>query len=296
MKYDVRPSSGGASPSELPGAPLDVAIVGAGRVGCSIGRALLARGHRVVAATVVRKDSAKRVLDALGPVPLVEPEDAGLAATVIIIAVPDDVLAETAVRVAKGLREGAVVIHTSGIAGIDVLAPCGENVAAVHPVQTVAEPTTEFSHVTFGVTAPAHLDDWTDWFVRELGGVPLPVLEESRALYHAALAIASNFLVTIVADAAEVLGNTRLLAPLLRQTVENVIRMGGDEALTGPIVRGDVGTVRKHIGALTTHAPHLVEAYVANARRTLERAIQAGRLGAGKARAVAEALEEALVR
>jgi predicted short-subunit dehydrogenase-like oxidoreductase (DUF2520 family) len=296
VSYPFGPSSGGVSSSGLPASPLDVAIVGAGRVGCSIGRALLARGHRVVAASVANQASAHRVLDALGHVPIVEAQDAPLAANVVVIAVPDDALAETAARVATGECEGAVVIHTSGIHGTGVLAPCGENVAAVHPAQTIPEPTTDLTGVYFGVTAPEHVRGWAAWFVAELGGVPIDVPEEKRALYHAALSMASNFTVALTADAADLLGDAKALAPLLRQTVENVVRLGADAALTGPVVRGDAGTVRAHVAALTQKAPHLLESYVANARRALDRAVKAGRLDPAKAKGVSDALEEALVR
>lgn len=293
---DPRPSSGGASLSELPGAPLDVAVVGAGRVGCSIGRALAANGHRIVAASVARPESASRVLDALGHVPLVEPGDAPLTATVVVLSVPDDALAETAARVAAGMRPGAVAVHTSGISGVDVLAPCGANVAAIHPAQTIPEPTTELDGVFFGVTAPEGMREWASWFVGELGGIALAVPEGERVLYHAALAIASNFTVALAGDAAELLGDPAVLAPLLRQSVENVIRLGADQALTGPVVRGDAGTVRRHVAALSQQAPHLLESYLANARRALERAVKAGRLDAERSRSVADALAEALVR
>jgi predicted short-subunit dehydrogenase-like oxidoreductase (DUF2520 family) len=295
VRYPSAPAAGGRGQSGLPGAPLDVAIVGAGRVGCSIGRALLARDHRVVAATVARQGSAKRVLDALGHVPLVDAQDAPLAASVVVISVPDDALPAAANTVARGLREDAVVVHTSGIAGVEVLAPCGPNVAAIHPAQTVPEPTTELAGVYFGVTAAGPAAEWACWFVRELGGIPVSVPEDGRALYHAALSIASNFTATIAADAASLLSDPAALGPLLRQTVENVLRLG-DDALTGPVVRGDAGTVRKHLAALAAAAPHLVESYVANARRTLDRAVLGGRLDENAGRAVAEALDGAPIR
>jgi predicted short-subunit dehydrogenase-like oxidoreductase (DUF2520 family) len=289
------PSSQGSS-SELPAAPLDVAIVGAGRVGCSIGRALLARDHRIVAASVANQGSEKRVLDALGHVPVVAPQDAPLAANVVVIAVPDDALATTVTSVRAGLCEGAVVVHSSGIHGASVLAPCGANVAAIHPAQTIPEPTTDLAGVYFGVTAPERMRAWASWFVGELGGVPVEVPEDRRALYHAALSMASNFMVALAGDSADLLTDPAALQPLLRQTISNVARLGADAALTGPVVRGDAGTVRAHVAALTAHAPHLLEMYVANARRALDRAVKAERLDAAKAKAVSDALEEAMVR
>jgi predicted short-subunit dehydrogenase-like oxidoreductase (DUF2520 family) len=280
----------------LPSSPLAVAIVGAGRVGTAIGRALAARGHRIVAASVARPSSAERVRALLGDVPVAAPAEAAAAAAVVVIAVPDDALPAVAAEVARGVRPGAVVVHTSGIAGTDVLAACGPNVAALHPAQTVAEPTADLAGAFFGVTAPPHLAAWAAWFVGEVGGTPVAVPEERRALYHAALAIASNFTAVLAADAADLLGQAAPLGPLLRQTVENVLRLGGDRALTGPVVRGDAGTVRRHLAALAAAAPQLVEAYVANARRALDRAVRAGRLAPAAARGVREALEEALVR
>lgn len=296
MNEPVRPSSGGASSSELPSAPLGVAIVGAGRVGCSIGLALLGRGHRVVAASVANEGSARRVVDTLGAVPIVSPDEAGRTATVVVCAVPDDALDEVIEQVARGLPPGAVVIHTSGISGADVLAPCGPNVAAIHPAQTIPESDTSLDGVSFGVTAPPHMTAWAKWFVGELGGRVVEIPEEKRALYHAALSMASNFTVALAGDAADLLGDPEILAPLIAQSVENADRLGADRALTGPIVRGDAGTVRKHLAALTANAPHLLESYVANARRTLDRAVASGRLDASRAKAVAEALEEAMVR
>ncbi|MGH2796017.1 MAG: Rossmann-like and DUF2520 domain-containing protein, partial [Actinomycetota bacterium] len=242
------------------------------------------------------RDSAPRELEALGPVPRVDAADAGLSATVVVCAVPDDALAGIAVQVARGLKPGTVVLHTSGISGAGVLEPCGPNVAAIHPAQTIPEPTTDLAGVFFGVTAPRHMKDWAAWFVSELGGTAVDVPEEARALYHAALSIASNFTVALAGDAAELLGDPAMLGPLIGQSVENVARMGADRALTGPIVRGDAGTVRAHLTALAARAPHLIESYVANARRVLDRAVRSERLDASKARAIADALDEAMVR
>src|SRR5262249_34910870 len=157
-------------------------------------------------------------------------------------------------RVARGIRDGAVVVHTSGIHGAVVLTDCGRNVAAIHPAQTIPEYSTDLTDVPFAITTAEHLREWAWWFVGELGGIPFDVTEERRALYHAALSMASNFTVALAGDAADLLGDPAALGPLLRQTIENVIRLGPDDALTGPIVRGDAGTVRAHIAALGDHA------------------------------------------
>ncbi len=296
MTEFARPSPGGAFSSGLDGAPpgaFEVAVVGAGRVGCSIGRALAAKGHRIVAASTASPSSAGRVRDALGDVPLTSPGDAALGADVVVIAVPDDALASVAAVVANGLRPGAAVIHTSGLHGVAPLRPCGPRIAAIHPAQAIPTPKADLSGVWFGVTCDAPMSEFSGWFVAQLGGIPLPIAEDQRPLYHAALVMASNFAVAIAGDAEDLLPDRRVLGPLLRQTVDNVIQMGADAALTGPIVRGDAGTVRAHLAALPSH---LLESYVANARRAVARAVGSGRLDVAGAAAVAAVLDEVMVR
>lgn len=279
-------------PPPLSGAS-EIAIVGAGRVGCSLGRAFAARGHRIVAASTLSASSAARVREALGDVPLAAPEDAALGADIVLIAVPDDAIEAVAAQVARGIRSDATVVHTSGLHGTGVLAGCGLRVAAIHPALPISSPRDNLEGVWFGVTCSAEMRAWSEWFVAQLGGVALQIDEAARPLYHAALSMASNFAVAIAGDAADLLPDAAVLAPLLRQTVENVIARGADAALTGPIVRGDAGTVREHLRALP---PHLIAMYVANARRTLARAEASGRLNPEAAAVVAAVLDEVLVR
>jgi predicted short-subunit dehydrogenase-like oxidoreductase (DUF2520 family) len=251
-------------------------MLGAGRVGGSFARALRAAGHTVMAE--LRRDD--------DPSPIAR-------ADVVVIAVPDDALATAAALVARLGRSGAAVVHTCGIQGLVPLRDCGPFVAAIHPAVPVVSPEQPLDGVIFGVTCPDEMREWSASFVRDLGGSALFVPEEDRVRYHAALSMASNFAVAIAGDSAELLGGYETLIPLLRATVENVARLGPEEALTGPIVRGDAGTVTAHLRALP---PHLLEAYVANARRTLARAVASGRMDEAGAARVAGALEEALVR
>ncbi|MGZ4211684.1 MAG: Rossmann-like and DUF2520 domain-containing protein [Actinomycetota bacterium] len=266
----------GEIPTAPPQGPFNVAVLGAGRVGGSFARALRAAGHTVLA-EIHRDDDPSAIA----------------RADVIVIAVPDDALEGAAAAAARLGQAGAVVVHTCGIQGLAPLRDCGPLVAAIHPAAPVASPEQPLDGVIFGVTCPDAMRDWCTAFVRDLGGTPLFVAESDRVRYHAALSVASNFAVTLAGDAADLLGGYETLIPLLRATVENVARLGPDDALTGPIVRGDAGTVAAHLRALPAD---LLEPYVANARRTLERAVASGRLSAGDAARVRDALEEALVR
>lgn len=136
---------------------------------------------------------------------------------------------------------------------------------------------------SFGVTAPEQLRLAAEALVIEMGGEPEWIAEESRPLYHAALALGANHLVTLVAQSMELLHTAgvtapdRMLGPLLGAALDNALR-SGDAALTGLVARGDAGTVAAHIGELRTHAPRTVAGYVAMARATADRALSHGML------------------
>ncbi len=138
---------------------------------------------------------------------------------------------------------------------------------------------------SFGVTAPEELRLAAEALVIEMGGEPEWIAEESRPLYHAALALGANHLVTLVAQSMELLAKAgvsapdRMLGPLLGAALDNALR-SGDAALTGPVARGDAGTVAAHIGELRAHAPQAVAGYVAMARTTADRALAHGLLKA----------------
>ena len=226
------------------------------------------------------------------------------AADFVLLAVPDDALRPLVAGLADtgAWREGQLVAHTSGAQGIGVLDPAaarGVLALALHPVMTFAgrpEDVDRLLGATFGVTAPDELRPVAESLVVEMGGEPVWVPESARALYHAALSIGSNHLVTLVNDSLSLLDGAgvadadKLLAPLLSASLDNVLRLR-DAALTGPVARGDAETLLRHRRALTQAAPQLVASYLAMARRTAERAHAAGMLDDAGMRAVLEALQ-----
>ncbi|MGC4747769.1 Rossmann-like and DUF2520 domain-containing protein [Micromonospora sp. DT201] len=271
---------------------LTVGVVGAGRVGAVLGAALVAAGHRVVAVTGDSGASRARLALLLPEVPRRLVAAVAHAATdLLLIAVPDDALAGVVADLAaRGvLRPGQVVAHTSGAHGLAVLAPAAEVGArplALHPAMTFTgtpDDLARLAGISYGVTAPAELRPLAARLVADLGGVPEWVAESDRPLYHAALAHGANHLVTLVNEATDRLRDAgvarpeKVLAPLLRAALENALRLG-DDALTGPVSRGDAGTVQRHLDRLAATAPDSVPAYLALARRTADRAIAAGRL------------------
>jgi predicted short-subunit dehydrogenase-like oxidoreductase (DUF2520 family) len=265
--------------------------VGAGRAGTALAAALARAGHQIVAASAVSEASVQRVRRVLPGTPILLPEQVVAAAGLVLLTVPDDVLpglvaglASTGVPV-----EGRLLAHASGRHGLAVLAPAvrrGALPLAMHPVMTFTgrpDDVDRLTGVSFGVTAPDPLLPVAEALVVEMGGEPVVIDESRRDLYHAALANAANYLVTLVAQSGELLGKAgvanpaRMLGPLLSAALDNALRLG-DQALTGPVARGDADTVASHIEALREAAPAALPAYLALARLTADRALAAGLL------------------
>jgi predicted short-subunit dehydrogenase-like oxidoreductase (DUF2520 family) len=284
-------------------ARLRVGVVGAGRVGSALGAALQRAGHSVVAATAVSAQTRARVERLLPAAQILPADEVVAAAELVLLAVPDDALrplvaglAETGAWVA-----GQLVAHTSGAHGIDVLDPAaarGVVALALHPAMTFTgrpEDVDRLVGASFGVTAPEELRPVAESLVVEMGGEPVWVPESARPLYHAALTVGANHLVTLVNDALSLLAGAgvgepaRLLAPLLSAALDNTLRLG-DAALTGPVSRGDTATLTAHLRTLRAAAPEVVDSYLALARRTAERAHSAGRLADDRYAAVVETL------
>lgn len=269
-------------------------VIGTGRVGAVLAAALRDAGHEPVAA------SGLSVL--LPGVTRLTPVEVARAAThLLLIAVPDDALASLIGKLALSgaLHPGLIVAHTSGAHGLAVLAPvvaCGARPLAIHPAMTFTGTPGDLARlegVSYGVTAPDDLRPVATRLVADLKGSPEWIAEQDRVLYHAALAHGANHLVTLVNEAADrlrdagVLQPEKVLSPLLQAALDNALRMG-DNALTGPVSRGDAGTVARHVEALG-YSPTLPP-YLALARRTADRAIASGRLRATDAERLLDVL------
>jgi len=286
-------------------APLRVGVIGAGRVGAVLGGALSESGHRIVAATAVSTASRQRAARLLPGAALLPADEVIPRVDLIVLAVPDDTLADLVRGLADSgsFRPGQIVVHTSGAHGLAVLAPAvarGVLPLALHPVMTFAgrpEDVQRLAGVPFGVTADEEHRAVAETLDLEMGGEPVWVQESARTLYHAALVVGSNHLITLVAEASDLLRTAgvenpaRLLAPLLGAALDNSLRYG-DKALTGPVSRGDIGTVRRHLRTLVEQAPGSVASYVAMARRTAQRALAAGRLKKHEAAPMLDLLAE----
>jgi predicted short-subunit dehydrogenase-like oxidoreductase (DUF2520 family) len=290
------------STTDRPGR-LTVGIVGAGRVGTALGAALTLAGHTVVAASATSQPALRRLRRRL-PGAAVRPVDEVVAAAdLVLLTVPDDALGQLVDGLAEvgAWRAGQLVAHVSGAHGLAVLEPAARAGAlplAFHPAMTFTgrdEDLDRLVGVRYGVTAPDVLRPVAEALVVEMGGEPVWIAEQLRPLYHAALVVGANHLVTLVNEAMDLLAKAgverpgAVLAPLVGAALDNALRTG-DAALTGPVVRGDAGTVARHLDTLRAAAPESVAAYLAMARRTADRALAAGRLPAESAEALLDVL------
>ena len=264
----------------------------------------LAELHRRAHAAVAAADERAAAL--LPDVPLVAAAETARA-DLVLLAVPDDALAGVVADLAAAgaWRAGQLVVHTSGRAGTAVLAPAaaaGALPLALHPAMTFTGTSLDLPRLAsacFAVTAPAVLLPVAEALVRECGATPVAVAEEDRPLYHAALAHGANHLVTLVAQAAEALRPAlggddgaagRVLRPLLQAALDNALA-AGDAALTGPVARGDAGTVAEHLAVLTARGgTGTAPVYARAAGAAADRAEASGRLAPAAAAAVRAAL------
>ena len=298
------------TPVDARPARLTVGLIGAGRAGCVIAAALARAGHHVVAASAVSQDSLARAAALIPQAQIVDPVSVAQQCDLLVIAVPDDVLPDLVVGLVStgAIRAGQIVAHLSGRYGVEPLNPAaaiGAVCVAIHPAMTLTGATYEVDRLDacpFAISAEGAARPVAEALVVEMGGEPEWIEADQRALYHAALCHASNHLVTLVAQAQDLLSEAgvaspgRFLAPMLSATLDNALR-AGDSALTGPVSRGDAGTVATHLtaigGAERSAVDHeTTSTYAALAQATAVRAHAKGRLDAALTDAVLAAVQQ----
>jgi len=257
-----------------------LAFVGAGRLARVLAPALQARGYSVLAVASRSLSSAQELAGRLPDAQALTAMSAAAAeADIVFLTVPDDAIGDVAARIAW--RKGQAAVHCSGALELDVLdaaARAGARTGCFHPLQTFASEAAPLAGFTVAIeSADEGLAGTLSAMAEALGCRPFRVPAGKKALYHAAAAMASNYLVTLLAEAAGLwwsMGQSRqdalqALLPLVQTTLANVERLGPEAALTGPIARGDAGTVRRHLHALEEAAPDVLPLYKELGRCTL---------------------------
>lgn len=285
---------------------LSMGIIGAGKVGSVLASRFRAAGYPLVGVTGRSEASRLRISTLLPGVAILSTAEVAAASDILVLAVPDDALIAVAEELAASgaVRPGQYVLHTSGRHGLDALASLtrlGARPIAFHPAMTFTGTAVDFERgPVFGLTAATADRPLAEELVSALGGVPMWVAESDRALYHAALAHGANHLVTLVSQSMDLLRRAgaedpaAVLRPLLTAALDNVLAYG-DAALTGPVVRGDVTTIRAHVDALAAADVDAatVDAYLELARATARRAEADHRLSPATAGTIRQVLDEA---
>lgn len=300
----------GQTHPRLEAPPGPIGFIGAGKVGTALASLLNARGVEIVGVSGRKFADSRRMAAAAGLGQGTASSRAGTLAkaSIVFLTVPDDAIGLLCADIARegGWRKGQGVVHCSGALSSEVLQPAraaGALVASFHPLQAFASLEAAVANMpgsTFALEGDPELVAHLERFVALLGGTPLHLTAAEKTIYHTAAAIASNYTVTLAALASDLLvrqgvapdANTalRYLLPLMRGTVENLDALGLPDALTGPLARGDVGTVARHLEALEQCAPELAHVYRHLAQVTLPLAREKG----GLTGAEVDALERVL--
>jgi predicted short-subunit dehydrogenase-like oxidoreductase (DUF2520 family) len=270
---------------------LKVGFIGAGTVGSALAILLNSKGYRFVGASRRSRSSTGNLSRVVSNLRLLDSnQEVADAAELVFITTPDDAIAEVARQVQW--RRGQSVVHCSGADSTDILEPArkvGAMVGAFHPLQTfagISQATENIPGSTFAIEAEEPLLTTLKDMAHALGGHWIELKAADKVAYHAAAVFACNYLVTLVKLATDLWQTfsippdqaTRALLPLIRGTLHNIEAIGIPQCLTGPIARGDTGTINKHLKTLKEKAPALLSAYQELGRQTVPIALAKGRI------------------
>ena len=284
---------------------LNLGFIGAGTVGTALSVRLSSKGYPIVAVSSRSRTSAKNLARAVDGCHVFN-SNQGVAdnAELIFVTTPDDAIASVVSQIQW--HPGQSVVHCNGAASTDILQPAkefGAQVGAFHPLQTFASAKQAIENIpgsTFAVEAEEPLLSTLKDMATALDGHWVELKASDKVLYHAAAVIACNYMVTMVKLATDLWQTfavpphqaTQALLPLLQGTINNIDAVGIPQCLTGPIARGDIGTIKKHLDALHQTAPKLLSTYRELGLQTIPIAVAKGRINQQQAQELRAILEQ----
>lgn len=284
---------------------LKLGFIGAGTVGTALAVRLNSKGYPIVAVSSRSRTSAENLAQAVGGC-RVSDNNQGVAdnAELIFITTPDDAIASVASQIQW--HPGQSVVHCSGAASTDILQSAkefGAQVGAFHPLQTFASAKQAIENIpgsTFALEAEEPLLNTLKDMATALDGHWVELKASDKVIYHASAVIACNYMVTVVKLATDLWQSfavpphqaAQALLPLLRGTLNNIETVGIPQCLTGPIARGDIGTIKKHLDALHQTAPNLLSTYRELGLQTIPIALAKGKINQHQAQELRAVLEQ----
>lgn len=277
-----------------------VAIIGAGSVGTAVGVLLARAGYEMAGVASRTPASAARLAGRIGAPGYERPDAAAREADLVLITTSDQAIGKVALEVAGagGFRPGQAAIHFSGSLTSEVLEPAvraGAITLSIHPLQSCPSGEAGIKNLpraVYSIEGDQQGYELAEELVRALGSSSFFFIDkEAKPLYHAAACVASNYLVTLLRLSQDLLARAGMpvemvfpaLLPLIQGTLDNVAAMGVPPALTGPIARGDVGTIQDHLAAMQAQAPELIPFYSFLGQQTIDLAQEKGTLSPQKA-------------
>lgn len=270
-------------------------------VGTAIGFLLGKAGYKVIAVYDKSSPALKRALPYIKGKAFLNPQEAVQKADGVIITTPDDAILQACEEIALAPSiKGKFVFHMSGAGGLDLLEPAkkaGALVASIHPLQSFSSIDQAILNIPgsyFGITADKNALTPAKSIVRHLEGIPLIIFPGQKPLYHAAACFASNYLVSlinVVESIYQAIGLNekdakKAFLPLVYGSLKNIEKSGSIASLTGPIARGDLGTIKKHIMAIHEKMPQYASLYSSLGLITVKVARQKGTLNASQAKEI----------
>jgi predicted short-subunit dehydrogenase-like oxidoreductase (DUF2520 family) len=266
-----------------------IGFIGAGTVGTALAVRLSERGYPIIAVSSRSRSSAEKLAARITNCRAVEDgQEVASLADLIFITTPDDAIVP--VVSAVNWRKGQSVVHCNGAASNDILErarSAGAQVGGFHPLQSFAslkEALENLPGSVFSIEAEDPLYSVLSRMAADLKGRSIRLAGADKVLYHAAAVITSNYTVTLFKMATDLWQKfgissaeaTSALLPLLQGTVNNIGQIGFPHCLTGPIARGDMSTLRRHLAALRDQAPQILETYRQLALQTIPIALAKG--------------------
>ena len=252
-------------------------IIGSGVVGTAVGVVLNTKGYEITGVHDIKSESTRQLVERIGCTAYLAPQDVARSADILFITTSDSMIQEVVDKLAdsQAFHQGQVIVHMSGAQSSEILDRAkefGAHVLSVHPLQSFANLEGAIANLpgsVFSIEGDRTAYNAAVCIVESLGGEYFFIDRKAKPLYHAGACVVSNYLVTLLDLGTKLLESTgipasmatRALLPLVHGTINNVENIGVPKALTGPIARGDISTIYKHLDCMEEMAPDLVKLY-----------------------------------